>query len=445
MLAAGDRMRTIKRRSQLMNRAGPGQMTDASTACVARQPIIDRAGRIVAYELLFRNGYRPVADVNDGFACTAHVIERAVGALGVDSALGGLDGYLNCTADFLHSGVPQILMGGRFVLEVLESCELDNALKVRCNALRAAGFRVALDDVATLSPEIEAFLPAVDIVKLEWPVIDAATGPTLVRNLKRAGKAVVAEKVDDREQWQNAMDWGCDMVQGFYFSKPQIMETRRLVPDLGQLLDLLNLLIDDACDHRIVRALSDMPVLVTQVLRLANCSGNANPRRTAIVSLHHALAVIGTTRLFQWCNLLLYNHADPGSVCRDPLIALATQRASLMLRLTAGAHPKQPAFAQSAYLTGMLSLLHVIYGREQEDFAEELPIGATMKAALTDRRGALGELLSAAEVFEGRQPMVSGTQQHGEHEQSQAPHHVSAQHDSRTAANLDATDNATMN
>jgi len=396
-----------------MDHAAPDQTTDPATACVARQPIVDRAGRMVAYELLFRNGHRPVAEAHDGFACTAHVVERAVGALGLDSVLAGLDGYLNCTADFLHSGTPQILMGGRFVLEVLESCELDGALKKRCNALRAAGFRIALDDVAMLTPEIEAFLPAVDIVKLEWPAIVATSGPAMVRALKRAGKLVVAEKVDDREQWQNAIDWGCDMVQGFYFSRPQIMETRRLVPDLGPLMDLLNLLIDDACDHRIIRALSGMPVLVAQLLRLANCSGNANPKRTAIASLHHALAAIGTSRLFQWCSLLLYNHCDPETVCRDALIALATQRASLMLRLAMFGHPQEMAFAQTAYLTGMLSLLHVIYGQEQKQFAEDLPIGEAMKAALTGRSGALGDLLSAAEVFEGRESLMMGAQQRG--------------------------------
>lgn len=386
-----------------MTHAGPGLAADAATTFVARQPIVDRAGRMVACELLFRNARSPIAEIMDGFGCTAHVIERTLGALGLDNVLSGLDGYLNCTADFLHSGAPQILAGERFVLEVLESCELDGSLKRRCNALRAAGFRVALDGVAALTPQIEAFLPAVDIVKLEWPAIDRANGQALVSELKRVGKVVVAEKVDDRAQWQDAIDWGCDMVQGFYFSKPQLIETRRLVPDLGQLLDLLNLLIDDACDRRIVRALSGMPIVVAQLLRLANCSGNSNPRRTAISSLHHALAAIGTTRILQWCSLLLYNHTDPDTVSRDPLIALATQRASLMLRLALSAYPQHPSFAQTAYLTGMLSLLHVIHGTEQETFAQELPIATSIKAALTRRGGELGELLAAAEAFEGRE------------------------------------------
>lgn len=288
------------------------------------------------------------------------------------------------------------------MLEVLESCELDASLMKRCNMLRAAGFRVALDDVAKLTPEVEAFLPAVDIVKLEWPALDADTARLMVRDLKRAGKVVVAEKVDERNQCRDAVEWGCDMVQGFYFSRPQIMETRRLVPDLAQLLDLLNLLINEACDHRIIRALSVMPVLVAQLLRLANSPGNANPKRTAIASPHHALAAIGTTRLFQWCSLLLYNHSATEAVCQDPLVALARQRASLMLQVSLLECPDNTSFAQTAYLTGMLSLLHVIYGREQTKFVEELPIEEGMKAALTDRRGRLGELLLSAETLEGR-------------------------------------------
>lgn len=56
---------------------------------IARQPIVDRAGRMVAYELLFRNGHAAAAEITDGFGCTAHVVERTVGALGLDTVLGG--------------------------------------------------------------------------------------------------------------------------------------------------------------------------------------------------------------------------------------------------------------------------------------------------------------------------------------------------------------------
>ncbi|WP_410838662.1 EAL domain-containing protein, partial [Paraburkholderia sp. SIMBA_030] len=86
--------------------------------------------------------------------------------------------------------------------------------------MRSAGFRIALDDVVEITPQIEAFLPAVDIIKLEWPSIGAHAAGPMVRDLKRAGKIVVGEKIDDRQQLQMALDAGCDMIQGFYFSRP---------------------------------------------------------------------------------------------------------------------------------------------------------------------------------------------------------------------------------
>lgn len=385
-----------------MSRSAQTGDNSLATTCVARQPIVDRAGRLAAYELLFRDGDSGVANISDGFRCTAEVVERTLGALGLTTVLDGLDGYLNCTADFLHSALPQMLPSQHFVLEVLETCELDDALKERCIALRRAGFRVAIDDVVAITPQIEAFLPAVDIVKLEWPALDAAAAKAMVRDMKRAGKTVVAEKVDDHQQLQAALDAGCDLVQGFYFSRPQLLRARRIVPDVSQLLAVLNLLINDAPDQRIVNALSGMPVLVAQLMRLANCSASANVKQAAITSLHHALAVTGTTRLFEWCSLLLYNHPDSGDLSRDPVIALATQRASFMMQAALRQRPSETAFAQTASLTGMLSLLHVIYGREQAQFAQELPLAQNIRDALADRRGELGQLLGAAEVFESR-------------------------------------------
>lgn len=385
-----------------MSRSEETVVARPATTYVARQPIVDRAGRMVAYELLYRDGETSAARVDDDFSCTAEVVERTVGAIGLTTVLDGLDGYLNCTADFLHSAVPQILAGRRFVLEILESCELDSQLKKRCDALRAAGLRIALDDIVDITPQIRAFLPVVDIVKLEWPAIDPGKAQTLVRDLKRAGKVVVAEKVDDHRQLQAAMDSGCDLIQGFYFSRPELLQARRAASELPQVLEVLNLLIDDACDQRIVRALSGMPVLVAQLLRLANCSASANSKQTAISSLHHALAIAGTTRLFEWCSLLLYNHRDCEAIGRDPLVALAIQRASFMLSVALQERPSETAFAQTAYLTGMLSLLHVVYGREQAEFAEELPLAQPLRSALAARAGELGQLLSAAETIESR-------------------------------------------
>ncbi|WCM18757.1 EAL domain-containing protein [Paraburkholderia bryophila] len=373
---------------------------DAAVAFVARQPVVDQTGRMVAYELLFRNGPVSFSCVTDDFRCTSEVIEHAIGAIGFESLLGGLDGYINCSADFLFSNVLELLPADQIVLEVLESCKLDDRLKKRCNDLRAAGFRIALDDVRELSPEIEAFLSAVDIVKLDWPAIDPASRQPLVSRIRRAGKVVLAEKVDSREEWLLAIGSGCTLVQGFYFSKPQLMQGRQALPNPGTVLQVLDLLMNDATDEEIICALNAAPLLAEQLLRVANCSGRVRTRETEIISLHHALAIAGTNRLFRWCSLLLYNHPGRLPTQCDPLVMLAKQRAKFMERAALALNPRHFQFAQTAYLTGMLSLLHVLHGQDELVFASGLPVALPIREALIDRGGEFGMLLLAAEKFE---------------------------------------------
>lgn len=372
----------------------------SAVAFVARQPIVDQSGRTVAYELLFRNGSMARACVTDDFRSTSEVIERAISAVGFDTLLEGRDGYINCSSDFLFSGVLELLPADRIVLEVLESCKLDERLRKRCSDLRAVGFRIALDDVTELNSDIRSFLSAVDIVKLDWPHIESSSRQALVAQFSQVGKIVLAEKVESREQWVSAVGCGCALIQGFYFSKPQLLQGRQALPDPGTVLHVLDLLMTDADHEDVISALSEAPLLAEQLLRVANSSGQARSKKSSIVSLNHALAIAGTNRLFRWCNLLLYNHGLGRAAAFEPLVMLAKQRAEFMERSAYALNPLDSRFAQTAYLTGMLSLLHVLYGQDERVFALGLPVADSIRDALIERTGEFGMLLTAAERFE---------------------------------------------
>ncbi|WP_075358600.1 EAL and HDOD domain-containing protein [Caballeronia sordidicola] len=197
-----------------------------SEVFVARQPILDRRGAVVAQELLFRDCRSGVAGIHDGFACTTMVVKRVLGVVGIESVLGDVEGFLNCTDEFLFSDLINLLPASRFVLEVLEDTELTPELGERCDALRQAGFRIALDDVREIAPALSEFLTHVDIVKLDWPYIAAGEVGAMVDQLKRAGKLVLAEKVEQRTEHEAAMRAGCDLFQGFYFAKPQLLAVK---------------------------------------------------------------------------------------------------------------------------------------------------------------------------------------------------------------------------
>ena len=117
------------------------------------------------------------------------------------------------------------------VLEITESAAMkdhESAMNVLFE-LRNLGFRVAIDDFGTGYSSLAYLktMPA-DILKVDRSFIhdvhqnaDSAAIAAAIIQLGRGLKLkVVAEGVETKEQLDFVRDNGCDLVQGFYFSKP---------------------------------------------------------------------------------------------------------------------------------------------------------------------------------------------------------------------------------
>lgn len=134
---------------------------------LGRQPIVNRKGELVAYELLFRSGQQNHAQVTDDFLATAHVIQNAFTQIGLKEVLGSRLGFINVSADLLMSDVLELLPKQQIVLEILETVQITPQIIERCRELRQQGFRLALDDLITLTDEHRALLPYIQYVKLD--------------------------------------------------------------------------------------------------------------------------------------------------------------------------------------------------------------------------------------------------------------------------------------
>lgn len=376
------------------------EVAEARKVFVARQPIVDRRGRAAAYELLFRDSNTRAGRIEDDLLCTAAVVERVLGSIGIELLLEGKDAFLNCCTEFLYSTFVDVLPAERFVLEVLESCELTPELADRCVALRQAGFRIALDDVREITPAIRAFLPVVDIVKLDWPFIDINCIDEIVAELKCADKMILAEKIEARAECDLALKLGCDLLQGYYFAKPTIMAARKSMPPIASVLKVFDLITHEAPQPLIARALNDMPMLIAQLLRLANSSSQSRVQTAKISSVNQALAMAGSRRLLQWCCLLLYANPDGLPVDEDPLALLAQRRAIFMVKAASGFSGANRSVEDSAFLTGILSLLPLACGMDEGLLFDEIAVAAEIKIAILARKGLLGQLLNASEYIE---------------------------------------------
>lgn len=122
------------------------------------------------------------------------------------------------------------LKGKELVVEVVENEIKDEQLFDDLIVhLRKMGCLIALDDFGAGHSNIDRIWKAEpDIVKLDRQVLLAATkslrGESILRNLcfliKQAGSITLLEGIETKEQAMLAMDVGVDLVQGFYFAKP---------------------------------------------------------------------------------------------------------------------------------------------------------------------------------------------------------------------------------
>jgi EAL and modified HD-GYP domain-containing signal transduction protein len=71
-------------------------MRSQSNIVLGRQPILDRAGRLVAYELLFRAAAdQTEAVIDDNALATASVVTRAFRPIGIQTVVGGCRAFVN--------------------------------------------------------------------------------------------------------------------------------------------------------------------------------------------------------------------------------------------------------------------------------------------------------------------------------------------------------------
>lgn len=382
-----------------MNATSTAAVTAPANAApffLGRQPILDRRGRTVAYELLFRSQAFGGAAAMDGRRATASVVAHAFTELGIEAVLGECRGFINFDARTLLSDLPEALPPHKIVLEVLETVELSDAVVDRCRELRAAGFGLALDDLTHIQPVHEPMLPLIEIIKIDLQAVPDDELGAAVEACRRPGIQLLAEKVETQAQAERCRALGFDYFQGYYFARPTVLEGRAIDPSRALLLQLVQQVMGGAGIRQIEASFKRSPELSYKLMRLVNSAAMGIGNR--IESLSHALIMLGERQLSRWLQVLLFAHPSGG---RDspPLLNLAASRGKLM-ELLAAEISTDTQFVDRAFMTGILSLLDALLSMPMEAILMQIHVSDEVRAALLQRAGRLGQLLTVAETTE---------------------------------------------
>lgn len=375
----------------------------AMNSYLGRQPILNREGHLVAYELLFRpfgssNPARDEGTVSDDIRATAEIVIETLGELGIESVLGGLPGYINAGRDWLMNDMFTLLPPEPFVIEILESMQEDAQLLKRIEALSHAGYCFAIDDCRECDRIRTAVFDKVRLVKIEAPHWTPHKLRPFVDAMHRAGKRVIAEKVETPQEYRWTYEAGCDLFQGYYFAHPHLLRVRRIPPLRQALVKLLVLLNAEPALLTVVEEVKRNPSLTMQLLRFASSGHHAVTRQQ--LHLRDAVQMVGTEWLRRWVLLALYTDGDSRSVASNALVQLVGTRARFMELAARRIKPHEEAFADNAFMTGMTSLLPDVLQRDPADLFDELQLAEPVREAIRTRAGALGQLLACAEAVE---------------------------------------------
>ncbi|MBE7525840.1 MAG: HDOD domain-containing protein [Gammaproteobacteria bacterium] len=373
---------------------------------LGRLPILDNKQNLVAYELLFRSDQSNEVSITDNSAASANVIIDTYGQLGIENVIGKRRGFIKVDAKLLLNDAICMLPKKHVVLEILRSVEIDDEIIQRCTFLKQKGYQLALSNVTRLDASFDRIMPLINVVKINITALNQSDLLSLIRKVRRWPVLLLAEKVESPEVARNCIALNFQMLQGFYFAKPEIISGKRIDPSKLSLLKLLLLVVKDSEVSDIENELKYQPGLSYNLLRMVNSAASGLP--STINSIKRAIMIIGRKQLQRWVQILLYAAKQREGGSSDALMLTATVRGKLLESIAIADRPHDKNHQDRAFMVGVLSLLDTLLGIAMSELVGTLSIQKDMSEALLTRRGTLGYQLALIEAYEkGETEIVS--------------------------------------
>ena len=364
---------------------------------IARQPIFDQQQKVYAYELLFRsNAHNNFCDQTDLNQAAAKVIADSGLLLGTENITGGKKAFINVTRDVLLDESVTLLPKELTVVEILETVEPDAEVIAACRKLKEMGYLLALDDFV-YDARYEPLVELADIIKVDCLATSREAQAALARHIRQSLKPtlLLAEKIETREAFQEAVDLGFTYFQGYFFCRPTILSKKDVPGFKLQHLRILQEIHKPDLDFTQIETIIRRDLSLTyKLLRYINSASFG--RRSEIESIKQALMLLGEKQLKKWVSLVALT--SMGKDKTEELVMQTIFRAKFCESLA-------PAFglksrAEDLFLMGMFSLIDAILDRPLEETIKDLPIADDIKATLAGQESRLSSVYEFALAYE---------------------------------------------
>ncbi|GEM76973.1 histidine kinase [Vibrio sagamiensis NBRC 104589] len=309
------------------------------------------------------------------------------------NTLGNKLGFVNFPYQSLVNLIPTLFPSQYLVVEVLEDCEPTDELLEAIKLLHAKGYQIALDDFVP-SKVWKRFLPYITIIKFDIRSISIAKAEIFIQSLNHRKIRFLAEKVETYDEFEQAVKAGFDYFQGYFFSKPELIQSKCLSASLLTVIQLCKAIAEESINYQEIERLFSIDLTLSY--KLLTYVNSSYTLKNKIKSFRQALIYLGEERLRRFISLVALASVHEGKP--DSLYTLAIQRARMSELILC--QMQTPYAPSQAFLTGMFSLLDSLLDQPLVEIIKQVPIDEDIKHALISHKGVLGTLLSMIIAYE---------------------------------------------
>jgi c-di-GMP-related signal transduction protein len=346
---------------------------------VARQPIFDREEKVFGYELPFRDGLENAfhGDTDEASRAT---LDRSL-LMGLDVLCDGRRAFVNCTHDTLIKGLVTLLPSTTTVVEILETVPGDPDVVAACQGLREAGYTIALDDYVAGDPR-EGLTSLADIIKVDMQLTTEEQRIAMIQRLGGRHCRMLAEKIETHAEFVRARDQGFVYFQGYFFRRPEMMNTHDMPANQMNYLRMLQEVSRPELELKALEKLVKAEASVCyRLLRYLNSAMFGF--QSEIHSVRHALSILGERDVRRWVRLVAAVGAGQEKTGDLVLSALVRGRFGELLS------PRVVHGESDLFLLGLLSLIDAMLEIPMVDVLEKIPLDHETKAVLLGRPSVL--------------------------------------------------------
>ncbi len=361
---------------------------------VARQPILDRQQKTVAYELLFRDGLENSFPDMDGDTATFRLLSNTFFSMGINWISMRKPVFINFPQSLIEHEVPLFFPKKNVVIEVLEDVNPDKNVVRAIARFKEEGFRIVLDDFV-YSKELTPLIQNADIVKIDFRDSSPEEIEKMLITLSGFPKLkFLAEKIETHGEFNRAMELGFHFFQGYFFEKPKVLTNKSIPAVKINLVRLIAQVSAKKVDFsKLTRTIRGDVAISFRLLKFIN---SAYYRRIIPVeSVKDAVILLGEKAIKQFILLIASTGLAAGKPTEMMATAIITGRMCELL----GKDVKTGFSDEELFTLGLFRNLDAMLDMPMEGVLKDLPFSHRIKQALLGNKKELVQLYGAITDF----------------------------------------------